>query len=109
MNKNKTGQVEADLLTTGENGNERISETHLCYFSFLRNEYFIYVKLSGFSDPIKGKAHESKTHRNELPFPPPGDLPNPGMKPSNPALARVFFAISATREAPALPPTPPKL
>ena len=54
--------------------------------------------------PIKGKAHESKTHRNELPFPPPGDLPNPGMKPSHPALARVFFAISATGEA--HPPSP---
>ena len=59
--------------------------------------------------PIKGKEHESKTHGNELPFPPPGDLPNPGMKPSNPALARVFFAISATREALTLPPTLPKL
>ena len=26
-----------------------------------------------------------------LPFPPPGDLPNPGMKPKSPALAGRFF------------------
>jgi len=26
-----------------------------------------------------------------LPFPPPGDLPNPGIKPKSPALAGEFF------------------
>jgi len=26
-----------------------------------------------------------------LPFPPPGDLPNPGIKPMSPALAGGFF------------------
>ena len=26
-----------------------------------------------------------------LPFPPPGDLPDPGMKPESPELARGFF------------------
>ena len=34
-----------------------------------------------------------------LPFPPPGDLPNPGIKPvslTSPALAGGFFIISAT-------------
>ena len=38
-----------------------------------------------------------------LPFPPPGDLPNPGIKPRSlmpPALAGVFFTTSATWEAP---------
>ena len=35
-----------------------------------------------------------------LPFPPPGDLPNPGVKPISPALAGVFFTTSATWEAP---------
>ena len=34
-----------------------------------------------------------------LPFPPPGDLPNPGMKPMSPALAGEFF----TTEPPGKP------
>jgi len=35
-----------------------------------------------------------------LPFPSPGDLPNPGIKPPTPALAGRFFATSITLEAP---------
>jgi len=38
-----------------------------------------------------------------LPFPPPGDLPHPGIKPTSfasPALAGGFFTTSATWEAP---------
>ena len=35
-----------------------------------------------------------------LPFPPPGNLPNPGIEPTSPALAGGFFTTSATREAP---------
>ena len=35
-----------------------------------------------------------------LPFPSPGDLPNPGIKPASPASAGRFFATSATWEAP---------
>ena len=37
-----------------------------------------------------------------LPFPPPGDLPNPGIKPvspTSPALAGEFFTTSSTWEA----------
>ena len=34
-----------------------------------------------------------------LPFPSPGDLPYPGIKPASPALAGRFFTPSATREA----------
>ena len=30
-----------------------------------------------------------------LPFPSPGDLPNPGIKPASPALARGFFTTAA--------------
>ena len=40
-----------------------------------------------------------------LPFPPPGDLPNPGIKPAplmSPALASKFFTTSATWETPSL-------
>ena len=37
-----------------------------------------------------------------LPFPPPGDLPNPGIKPvspTSPAVAGEFFTTSSTWEA----------
>ena len=33
---------------------------------------------------------------SEMPFPPPGDLPDPGIEPQCPALARGFFTISTT-------------
>ena len=39
---------------------------------------------------------------SELPFPPPGDLPNPGIEPGSfmsPSLAGGFFTISAAWEA----------
>ena len=35
-----------------------------------------------------------------LPFPSPGDLPNPGIEPRSPALAGRFFTTSPTWEAP---------
>ena len=41
-----------------------------------------------------------------LPFPPPGDLPDPGIEPTSlmsPALAGRFFTTSATWEAPSPP------
>ena len=40
---------------------------------------------------------------SRLPFPPPGDLPNPGIEPPplvSPALAGGFFITSATWETP---------
>ena len=33
---------------------------------------------------------------NRLPFPPPGDLPNPGMEPVSPALAGGFFTAESS-------------
>ena len=33
----------------------------------------------------------SKEYWSELPFPPPGNLPDPGSKPASPALAGRFF------------------
>ena len=36
---------------------------------------------------------------SELPCPPPGDIPNPGVKSASPALAGGFFTTSATWEA----------
>ena len=46
---------------------------------------------------------------SELPFPPPGNLPDPGVKlesPVSPALARAFFTTIATWEAPQKDPNP---
>ena len=45
----------------------------------------------------------SQEHWSELPYPSPGDLPHPGIKPTSltfPALAGGFFTTSATWEAP---------
>jgi len=33
-----------------------------------------------------------------LPFPPPGDFPNPGIKPPSPALAGTFFTTEPPRK-----------
>ena len=33
-----------------------------------------------------------------MPFPPPGELPDPGLKPMSPALAGGFFTTGATRD-----------
>ena len=40
-------------------------------------------------------------HWSELPFPPPGDLPDPGVEPVSSALAGVFFTTQ--------PPGKPKM
>ena len=48
---------------------------------------------------------------SELPCPPPGDLPHPGIKPASlgsPALAGRFFTTSATWEAHCTVPTHPR-
>ena len=37
---------------------------------------------------------------NGLPFPSPGDLPDPGIEPTFPALAGGFFTTEPPREAP---------
>ena len=54
-------------------------------------------------------AHQAPLSRQEywngLPFPSPGDLPNPGIEPKflqSPALAGRFFTTSTTWEAPKL-------
>ena len=43
----------------------------------------------------------TQEHWSGLPFPPPGDLPNPGIEPASltfPALAGKFFSTSTTQE-----------
>ena len=54
----------------------------------------------GFS--IHGMGFSRQEHWSGLPCPPPGDIPNPGIKPASfmsPALAGGFFTTSATWEA----------
>ena len=43
-----------------------------------------------------------REHRSGLPFPSPGDLPNPGIEPRSPALAGGFFTTGSPWEAHAL-------
>ena len=38
----------------------------------------------------------SQEYWNGLPYPSPGDLPDPGIEPTSPALAGGFFTTSAT-------------
>ena len=38
-------------------------------------------------------------YRNELPFPPPGDLPDPGIKPASPELWADSLPFEVTKEA----------
>ena len=40
-----------------------------------------------------------KEYLSGLPFPSPGDLPNPGIEPTSPALVGRFFYHCATRKA----------
>ena len=64
-------------------------------------------------DPVDCSLPDSSVHGilqsrtlEWVPCPPPGDLPNPGIKPASlisPALAGEFFTTSATWEAPSLP------
>ena len=51
--------------------------------------------------PVQGFSRQG--YWRGLPFPPPGDLPDPGIKPASlmsPALAGGFFTTQATWEAP---------
>ena len=49
--------------------------------------------------PMRFPRHE---YWSGLPFPSPGDFPNPGIEPMSPALAGRFFTTSATWEAPSV-------
>ena len=42
---------------------------------------------------VEGKTKEGERKGLSLPFPSPGDLPNPGIDPMCPALAGRFFII----------------
>ena len=53
--------------------------------------------------PVSSVCDDSPSKTTELPCPPPGDLPDPGIKPASlmsPSLAGGFFTTSAPWEAP---------
>ena len=54
-------------------------------------------------DPLSMRILQARTLVEEVPSPPPGDLPNPGIQPgslTSPVLAAGFFTTSTTWEAP---------
>jgi len=72
----------------------------------VRAQSLIHVRLLGLASPWT-IAHQAplsmecsrQEYWSALPFPPPGDLPDPGIKPMSPALAGGFF----TTEPPGKP------
>ena len=60
------------------------------------NRIWLFVSLPGFS--VHWIFH-GQEYWSGLPFPTPGDLPNPGIKCATLALAGGFFTTSATKEA----------
>ena len=70
---------------------------HMCTVVF---DSFVTLETVAHQTPLSTEFSRQEYGR-ELPFPPPGDLPNPGIKPTSlesPALAGGFFTTSATWE-----------
>ena len=65
-------------------------------------QYFAISWIVARQDPLS-LVFSRQGYRSRLSFPPPGDLPDPGIEPvslTSPALAGAFFTTSATWEAP---------
>ena len=45
------------------------------------------------SGGLQSMGFSRQEYWSGLPFPPPGDLPDPGIKPTSPALAGTFFTV----------------
>ena len=76
-----------------------LSVSVLSHFSI--NRHFATLRTLTCQAPLS-VGFSRQEYWSELPFPPPGDLPNPGIKPASlmsPALAGGFFTTSATWEA----------
>ena len=82
-----------------------LSDISLCVCVCARMRALSHVQLSATPWTVACQAPLSmefprQEYWSGLPFPPPRDLPNPGIKPASLALAGGFFATSATWEAP---------
>ena len=65
-------------------------------------QYFAISWIVAHEDPLS-LVFSRQGYWSRLSFPPPGDLPDPGIEPvslTSPALAGAFFTTSATWEAP---------
>ena len=66
------------------------------------SDFFVILWSIAFQAPLS-MGFSREEYWNGLPFPTPGDLPDPGIKPTSlasPALAGGFFTTSTTWEAP---------
>ena len=74
---------------------------HACVLSHFSHVQ-LFVTLWIVASPLCPQEFSRQEYWSRLPCPPPGDLPNPGNKPTplmSPALAGHFFTTSATWEA----------
>ena len=70
----------------------------MCAQSFSHVQLFVISWTAAHQDPLS-MGFPSQEYWSELPFPSPGDLPHPGIKPESPILAGGFF----TTEPPGSP------
>ena len=81
-------------------GNGTLATEHACVLSPLPT-LFVTPWTSAHQAPLP-MGFSRQEHWNGLPFPPPGDFHDPGIKPmslKSPVLAGRFFTTSTTREA----------
>ena len=99
-----TGRGGAHAAGSGE-GTEVVNCSYVCMLSlFSRVQLCATPWTIGPQAPLSMEFSRQE-YRSGLPCPPPGHLPNPGIKPASlmsPALAGGFFTISATWEAQSL-------
>ena len=84
-----------------KNNQQKIREhkTSFSLYSSWETNFFVTPWTADHQDP-RSVGFSRQEHWSGLPCPPPGDLPDPGVKSQSPALAgRLFFTIWATREA----------
>ena len=84
-----------DFSWSGVHGNS------VCVLSRLSRVWFFVTPWTAAHQALLPKGFSRQEYWSELPCPPPGDLPDPGIKPvslRSPALACGFFTASATWE-----------
>ena len=65
--------------------------TKVCCCSLVTNQCQTFLQPYGAQQAPVSMGFPRKEYWSGLPFPSPGDLPNPGIKPESPALTGVFF------------------
>ena len=71
----------------------KMCKTYLCYVRMLSHVLlFVTPGTVAYQAPLS-LGFSRQEYWSGLPFPPPGDLPVPGIEPTSPALAGGFFTI----------------